>query len=287
MTRRIVGLSEVVEQYDALLVDLWGCVHNGVEPFPAAVDALGKAVDAGLTVCLLSNGPRRVSAITKRLDEMGVPRGVYHHAVTSGEATWRALSSPADAWHSKLGRRCYHLGPERDNSVREEAGLEIVTDLANADFIVNTGTYENSDVLEDYEERLQTAIKLKLPMVCANPDLIVHVGDQLTICAGLIAQRYEELGGDVAYHGKPHPSVYAMCFEKLGAPDAGRVLGIGDAIRTDVAGAKAAGCDALFLASGIYVDDFGTSDPTPEAVRAKAAAENHPAPDYVMPALAW
>jgi HAD superfamily hydrolase (TIGR01459 family) len=287
MSKRISGLSAVIDQYDALLVDLWGCVHNGVEPFPAAVDALRRATEAGVAVCLLSNGPRRVSAIVQRLDEMGVPRDVYKHVVTSGEATWRAISLPTDDWHKALGKRCYHLGPDRDHSVREDAGLEIVSALADADFVLNTGTYDNADVLADYEDRLQEALKHKLPMVCANPDLVVHIGDDLTICAGLIAERYLEIGGVVAYHGKPHPSVYAMCFEKLGAPAPARVLGIGDAIRTDVAGAKAAGCDALFLASGIYVDGFGTPDPAPEAVVAKAAEEGHPAPDYFMPALAW
>ncbi len=287
MTRRIVGLGAVIENYDALLVDLWGCVHNGVAPFPAAVDALERAAARGVQICLLSNGPRRVSAILERLDEMGVPRGCYHHAVTSGEATWRALAHPADPPHQRLGRRCYHLGPERDNSVREDAGLEIVERLEDADFIVNTGAYDNADTLGDYEATLQTAAARRLPMVCANPDLVVHVGDQLTICAGLIAARYAELGGEVTYHGKPFPSVYAMCFEKLGAPNPARVLAIGDAIRTDVAGAKAVGAAALFLAGGIYIDDFGTNDPDPAAVVAKAAAEGHPAPDYLLPALAW
>jgi HAD superfamily hydrolase (TIGR01459 family) len=287
MTRRITGLSEVIGNYGALLVDLWGCVHNGVEPYPAAVDALKRASAAGVSVCLLSNGPRRVPVITNRLDEMGVPRSCYHHAMTSGEATWQALAHPTDPWHQALGRRCYHLGPERDNSVREDAGLTMVERLEDADFIVNTGTYRNEDPLSDYEATLVEAAALNLPMVCANPDLIVHVGDLLSICAGLIAERYEALGGKVAYHGKPHPSVYAMCFEKLGAPSPSRVLGIGDAIRTDVAGAKAAGCDALFLAHGIYKDGFGTDDPEPAAVEAKAAEEGHPAPEYVLPELKW
>lgn len=287
MTARIPGLAAVIDRYDALLVDLWGCVHNGVAPFPAAIDALERATAAGVEVCLLSNGPRRVSAIVARLDEMGVPRGCYKHAVTSGEATWRALADPSDDFHRSLGRRCYHLGPARDNSVREDAGLDIVAGLEAADFIVNTGAYDNGDKLEDYEATLVEAANLKLPMVCANPDLIVHVGDQLTICAGLIAERYAALGGAVAYHGKPHGSVYAMCFEKLGGPDPARVLGVGDAIRTDVAGAKAVGADALFLPAGIYKDDFGTIDPTPDAVAAKAAEEGHPAPDYVLPMLAW
>jgi len=287
MTQRINGLNEVIHKYDALLVDLWGCVHNGVQAYPQAVDALLKAKEKGSKVCLLSNGPRRVSAILTRLDELGVPRDAYDHAVTSGEAAWRALSNPSDTWHKALGNRCYHLGPERDNSVREDAGLQIVSKLEEADFIINTGAYDNADPLELYEETLQIAAKLKLPMVCANPDLVVHVGDFLSICAGLIAERYAELGGDVAYHGKPFPSVYAMCFQLLGVTNPSRVLGIGDAIRTDVAGAKGVGADALFLASGIYRDSFETDDPTPTAVEAIAAKEGNPMPDYFLPALIW
>jgi len=287
MTERIAGLGAVIEGYDALLVDLWGCVHNGVSPYPAAVDALRRAVAAGRQVCLLSNGPRRVAPILARLDEMGVPRDCYQHAVTSGEATWRAIAHPADGFHRALGPRCYHLGPPRDSSVHDGAGREIVARVEDADFIVNTGIYDNSDALADFEPVLAAGAARKLPMVCANPDLIVHVGEIEAICAGATAARYEELGGSVAYHGKPYPGVYQMCLEELGGPDPARVLGIGDAIRTDVAGAKGAGAGALFLAGGIYRDGFGTNDPEPAAVVAAAAAEGHPAPDYVLPALAW
>jgi len=287
MTERISGLGAVAGRYDALLVDLWGCVHNGVEPYPAAVDALLRARAAGVKVCLLSNGPRRVGAIVTRLDEMGVPRDCYDDVVTSGEATWRALADPQDDWHRALGRRCLHLGPDRDVSVHEDAGLEVVERLEDADFVLITGPYRNEDPLSDYEDMLADARARNLPMVCANPDLVVHVGDDLVVCAGGIGARYEELGGAVSYHGKPFPSVYAMCAEKLDGVAPEKMLGIGDAIRTDVAGAKAAGSDALFLAGGIYRDGFGTDDPTVEAVRAAAAAEGYPAPDYLLPALAW
>jgi HAD superfamily hydrolase (TIGR01459 family) len=287
MTTRIKGLNEIINNYDALLVDLWGCVHNGVQAYPQAIDALKNAKKKGAQICLLSNGPRRVSAILSRLDEMGVPREAYDHAVTSGEATWHALANPTDAWHQALGKKCYHLGPERDNSVREDARLEIVSRLEDADFIVNTGAYENADPLEMYEDTLQSAANMKLPMVCANPDLVVHVGDFLSICAGLIAERYTALGGNVAYHGKPFPSVYKMCFQLLEISNPARVLGIGDAIRTDVAGAKGVGADALFLAGGIYRENFGTDDPTPTAVKAAAAEEGNPMPDYLLPQLVW
>lgn len=291
MTTRIQGLSAVIDRYDVLLVDLWGCVHNGVAPFPAAVDALTRARQAGVKVCLLSNGPRRLGPIIERLDEMGVPRACYGDIVTSGEATWSALAAPSDAFHKGLGPRCFWIGPARDVSAASatvpESGYQRVDRLEDADFVVVTGPYENADKIEDYDAALDAALRLKLPMVCANPDLVVHVGEELIICAGLIAERYEAKGGAVSYHGKPYASVYDMCFEKLGDPDRARTLGIGDNLRTDVAGAKAVGADALFLAGGIYVDIFGTEDPTPEAVRAQAMAEGQPQPEFVLPKLAW
>lgn len=287
MTTRIQGLSAVIDRYDVLLVDLWGCVHNGVAPFPAAVDALSRARQAGVKVCLLSNGPRRLAPIIARLDEMGVPRECYGDIVTSGEATWRALAAPSDEFHKALGSRCFRIGPARDETTLPESGFQMVERLEDADFILVTGPYENADKIEDHDARLDAALALKLPMVCANPDLVVHIGEDLIICAGLIAERYQAKGGAVSFHGKPHGSVYDMCFEKLGEPDRARTLGIGDNLRTDVAGAKAVGADALFLAGGIYVDIFGTEDPTPEAVRAQAMTEGQPQPEFVLPKLAW
>lgn len=287
LPKRVQGLGEIIGRYDGLLVDLWGCVHNGVEAYPAAVDALERAIAAGVGVCLLSNGPRRIAPIVARLDEMGVPRDAYQHAVTSGEATWQALMHPADDFHRSLGKRCHHLGPPRDVSTYLEADCVAAESLDDADFVLVTGPRRNEDRIEDYDVELAAALALDLPMVCANPDLLVHIGDDLVICSGLIAERYRDMGGKTSFHGKPFASVYDMAFEKLGGPDKRRVLGIGDAIRTDVAGAKAYGADALFLAAGIYRDDFGTDDPAPIAVLAKSDEEGHPAPEYFMPKLAW
>lgn len=285
----IRGLSEIVDRYDAFLVDLWGCLHDGVRPYPGAVDVLTRLRASGRKVCLLSNGPRRVASIVRRLERMGVPLDIWDEALSSGEATWAALAERSDPWHAALGRRCYHLGPERDNDVREGNGLEIVAEVAEAEFILATGISHEDQTVADFADVLEAGIARRLPMVCANPDLVVHIGEKLTVCAGLIAQRYEEMGGDVRYHGKPHPGVYARCATLLGRPDPRRVLGIGDSLRTDVAGATGVGHDSLLLTAGIHREEFAVADGSVdvEKVARAAARDGLPAPTWAMPQLVW
>ena len=77
MTRIIESLDEVSHQYDALLVDLWGCVHNGLEPYAEAVAALERYRASGGTILLLTNSPRPRAGVTKQLIEMGVPENAW------------------------------------------------------------------------------------------------------------------------------------------------------------------------------------------------------------------
>ena len=287
----IEGLSSVIDRYDGLLVDLWGCVHNGIEPFPEAVEALLQASRIGKSVCLLSNGPRRGSILVERLDSMGVPRSAYQNVMSSGEATWLALNERSDPFHAALGRHCYRLGPVRDASVHTGNGLTMVDTIEAADFVLCTGINDNDDTVdgatvEDYEFLLQAARQRDLPMVCANPDLVVHIGDQLTICAGSLAARYQELGGAVVYHGKPYPSVYHHCFQLTGIADRSRLLAIGDGLRTDIKGGNLMGIDSLFLSAGIHAEALGQTMPSPEAVQREGEAIGA-LPTYAMPRLRW
>jgi HAD superfamily hydrolase (TIGR01459 family) len=280
------GVSEIADHYDGFIVDLWGCVHNGIEPFPAAVDALLKLSDHGKVIALLSNAPRRSDALIARLDEMGVPRHAYHFAMSSGEATWRALAERSDAFHASLGNRCYHLGPTRDVSVCTGNDLIVVDFLENADFILNTGPLEHSDTVADYLPLLEHALARELPMICANPDLVVHIGEQLVICAGAIAERYGKMGGRVAYHGKPHSSVYEQCAAFFATRSATRLLSIGDGLRTDILGAFRAGLSSIFLTNGIHADDLGSERLEPAAIE-RIAAGIGAVPTYAMSALRW
>ncbi|NIA72460.1 TIGR01459 family HAD-type hydrolase [Pelagibius litoralis] len=283
------GLAALTDRYDAFIVDLWGVMHDGVSAFPAAVAALEALRAAGKRSIILSNAPRRADVITARNVELGIPADLPDALMSSGEDTWQHLKTRPDAWYRALGRRCYHLGPERDFGMREGLDLDFIDDLGEADFILNTGNLSSDDSVEVYRDFLDRALQLKLPMICANPDLLVLRGESREICAGALALDYEQKGGAVRWHGKPHPEVYRSCFALLPGVPAARIAAIGDSLRTDVAGAAAAGIDSIFIAGGIHgeelgVDSEGKIDPGSYSAFVRAA---EPKPTAVLPFMRW
>ena len=283
------GLSVLADDYDGFIVDLWGVMHDGVRAFPAALDCLERLRAAGKRSVILSNAPRRIWSILARNAELGIAPDLADAVMSSGEDAWRHLAERPDAWYRALGARCYHLGPERDFNMREGLDLSFVDDLREADFVLNTGALGAEDTVADYEDLLQAAKDQGLPMICANPDLEVLRGERREICAGAIAARYEALGAEVRYHGKPHAGIYTTCFALLEGVPRARIAAIGDALRTDIAGANTAGIDGIFVMNGLQagelrVDADGYA--MPERLAAQCAAEGH-TPAAALPMLRW
>ncbi len=292
------GIAGLAGRYDGWIVDLWGVLHNGEAPYPGAVDALQRLRGEGKRVCLLSNAPRRVGPIIERLTEIGIPRDAYDDLCSSGEATHEALRDRPDPFHRALGRRFLFIGGDRDINVYEGLDLERVDDPGAADFVLNTGIDDFAETLEDHEPVLAAAAARRLPMVCANPDLVVVVGEQLAICAGTLARRYEELAEvEVVYHGKPHAPVYHRVLERLGITDAARLVAVGDSFRTDIAGAGALGIDGVLVAGGIHAEELGFREgggsgvgreaAIDAAALARLARESGCRPVAALPRLAW
>ncbi len=257
MTLRLIdGMRAVAPDYDGFILDLWGVVHDGVAPFPGVLDCMGRLIEAGKRVVLLSNAPRRSDDVVRRIARIGVPAGLYHGVMSSGEEAWQYLHDRTDPFYAALGRCCLHIGSERDLEIREGLGLEFVETPQEADFILNTGPAEWEDTIADYAAVLEAARGRDLPMVCANPDLVVIHGGKPALCAGALAEHYEKIGGRVRWHGKPYPSVYDSCLALLGIAERRRLLAIGDSLRTDIAGAAAAGIDSLLIAGGVHAGEF-------------------------------
>lgn len=253
------GLSALADRYDGFIVDLWGVLHDGVAAFPAAVDSLRALRARNKRIVILSNAPRRQQEVAARNAQPGIAPELSDAVWSSGEDTWRHLSARRDAWYRALGRRCYHLGPGRDHGMRDGLDYDFVDDLGVADFVLLTGALGTEDRVEDYARPLARARARGLAMICANPDLVVVRGGRREICAGTIALGYEELGGAVRYHGKPHAGIYQTCFDFLQVADRRRIAAIGDSLRTDVAGAAAVGIDSIFVAAGIHGEELGMS----------------------------
>jgi HAD superfamily hydrolase (TIGR01459 family) len=257
MTLRLIdGMRALAPDYDGFILDLWGVVHDGTAPFPGVLDCMGRLIDGGKRVVLLSNAPRRSDDVVRRIAAIGVPEGLYHGVMSSGEEAWQHLARRDDPFYAALGRRCLHIGSERDLEIREGLGLEFVETPAEADFILNTGPAGWADTIADYAPVLGAACARDLAMVCANPDLVVIHNGRPALCAGALAEHYERIGGRVRWHGKPHASVYDSCLALLGIDERRRILAIGDSLRTDIAGAGAAGIDSLLIAGGVHAAEF-------------------------------
>lgn len=249
---KINHLAEIASNYDAYIVDLWGVLHNGQQAFPEAVLALAELKSLQKKIILLSNSPRRVHDSEKRLALLGIPRNFYDEIYTSGEACYQNIQHSTDRWYQNLGQKFYHIGPGNGNCLVNELSRTKVLTLEQADFILVTGTASCEVDLTNYIPILEKARRLSLPMICANPDLTVIFGETTVICAGSIAQYYERLGGDVRYHGKPHPEIYSVVLEKISPVKLNRILAIGDSLRTDIKGAFQLQLDTLLVLSGVH-----------------------------------
>jgi HAD superfamily hydrolase (TIGR01459 family) len=287
--RLLAGLGDIAPHYDGFILDLWGVLHDGTAPFPGVLEALARLKSAGKRVAVLSNAPRRAALVASRMAEIGIPPTFYDDIHSSGEETWQHLRRRDDPFHAGLGRRCYHIGPPRDENMLAGIDLTSVTEVDAAEFILNTGPWGSEETVADYEALLIRAYVRALPMVCANPDLVVMHQGRRMICAGALAQRYEELGGRVRWHGKPFPSVYETCFALLGIADRRRILAVGDSLRTDIAGAENVGIDSLLVAGGIHGEEFGVAEgemPALERLAAGIAASGH-RPSAVVARFRW
>ncbi len=286
----IPGLREFVAGYDALIVDLWGVIHGGTEPYPGVLEALAALRAAGKPVALLSNAPRRAASAGRRLSAIGVPPDAYDLLMTSGEAAHDALALRDRPEHAALGRAYLYIGPTWDMDLVDGLDYRAVEAAGQADFLLTVGLFDEADPLARYDPLFAAARARGAPMICVNPDLVVHRQSGVTSpCAGLLAQRYLEQGGRVIYHGKPDPAIFHRTARALGQPESARILVIGDSLATDIKGATAAGYDSLLVTRGIHAQELGIqpgAEPDPTRL-ATLCARHGLLPTAAIATLRW
>ncbi|WP_420862796.1 TIGR01459 family HAD-type hydrolase [Algirhabdus cladophorae] len=271
MTQIVTHLSEVSQNYDALFVDLWGCLHNGLTPFPEAVRALQNYRQSGGKVVLVTNAPRHRASVAAQLDKIGVPKDCWDSIATSGDSARAAMFTGA------VGEKVYFIGQPHDQNFFDP--LDLIADpvsitqvpLDQAEGIVCCGPFDpmaDPDVNRaDFLFAKQNGLKL----LCANPDIVVDRGETREWCAGALAQLYTQMGGESLYFGKPHPPIYDLARRRLAALGVSvenqYILAIGDGILTDIAGAVGEDIDSLFISGGLAATETKTShQPDPEAL---------------------
>lgn len=282
-------MSALAPRFDGFIVDQWGVLHDGSHPYPGALDCLERLHAAGKHVVVLSNSGRREAFNVRLMQEMRFPARLFDRLVSAGEDARAAIAAKSTPFHSKLGTRCYAFTRAGERSILEGIGLSFAVAVAEADFLAAIGIDSPRRSLADYEVELCAARARALPMICANPDIARFHDGKLVESTGVLARRYEELGGEVFYHGKPWPAIYASCLAALGHCAPGRVIAVGDSIEHDILGAARAGLPSAFIAGGIHAREIGVSfgalpDPvTWHEFERRAVAT----PDYLLPAFTW
>ena len=289
MTQIISALSEISDNYDALFVDLWGCVHNGVTAYAEAVAALRAYRGGGGAVVLVTNSPRARDRVERQIDRFGVPRDCWDTIATSGDSARAAM------FRGAVGRKIHFIGQDSDLKFFEP--LKLLDDpvevarvpLEEAEGIVCAGPFDPMADLDALRPDLLYAKQKGMKLLCANPDIVVDRGDHREWCAGAVARMYTEMGGESLYFGKPHPPIYDLAYRRLAAlgRDGGggagaRILAIGDGAQTDIAGAMGENLDSLFISGGLAAGPTKTShQPDEEALNAYLETENI-APTYTI-----
>ena len=280
--RPVDELAAILDGRKALLCDVWGVVHNGVDHMPAAARALAGARERGVAVVLVTNAPRPAADVIVQLDRFGLPHSAYDRVVTSGDVTRDMIAEGP--------RRLFHLGPGRDLGLFAGLDVELVEEFETAG-VVCTGLFDDeTETPDDYAEMLQRMRSRNLPMICANPDIAVERGERIVYCGGALARAYGQLGGTVHIAGKPYRPIYDLAVAIAGeiaghALTRDEILAIGDGVLTDIKGATDAGIDALYISAGIHAAEYGDRA-NPDMERMRAFLESHgPAPLYTMPVL--
>ncbi len=280
-TLPLKGLSQIASDYQVLLCDIWGVLHNGIAAWPNAVDALTQARATGLKVILVSNAPRPNGTVREQLARLGMPASAYDDVVTSGDVTRNLfMTTYRDA-------KVSHIGPEKDKPL--VAGLPVTfTSDDEAEVCLCSGLIDDqTEEPEDYRGQLEALASRNIPLICANPDKVVEMGGRLIYCAGALADLYQELGGETIILGKPHAPIYQAALDVAGNPDLSKVLGLGDSMRTDMRGAADQGFDCVFFTGGIHAGEFGPST-APNGKKVAAFLEDAPYPTKAwMARLSW
>ncbi len=276
----IQNIVQIADNYDNLIIDLWGVLHDGSNAYPNAQKCLEELSDLGKNIILLSNAPRRATKAVGTLNNLNFNKGLYQDIVTSGEVAWLYFKDKFLG-----GKRFYYIGPQKDYDILD--GLDYThTENANeADFCLVTGFDYFGQGFESKQAQIDAAFDAGLQMVCVNPDrIVVRITGEKMLCAGLIAEHYAERGGEVKLFGKPYKDCYDEVFTRFSNKDKQRTLAIGDSLHTDIKGANDYGIDSLLISSGILMKDLGTQFgqlPNKEKLEELSKKENA-TPTYVI-----
>lgn len=283
------NLNGIAARYQGFIIDQWGVLHDGGEPYPDAIDCLTSLRAEGKRIILLSNSGKRAAHNGQRLKEMGFSEKLFDSIVTSGEACWQTLHDRTDPEIATFGKRCYLWSRGEDDAHVEGLDIEVVTNAEDADFLYLAGVKDYAE-LGPFVDVLEIGAKRGIPLICANPDIIaIYPNGGRGMAPGGIARHYEGLGGKAIYVGKPHRPVYDLCLKKLDGIPRDSILGIGDSLEHDIAGGNGIGIDTTLLTHGVHSDAFleTTTEAGKQAALDSLVIKYDARPRWVLPRFVW
>ncbi|XP_057249618.1 uncharacterized protein LOC104889022 [Beta vulgaris subsp. vulgaris] len=294
------GIQQLAEtrRFKAWFLDQFGVLHDGKKPYPGAISTLEKLAKTGAKMVVISNSSRRASVTTEKLKNLGFNPSLFLGSITSGELTHQYLERRDDAWFAALGRSCIHLTwSDRGAISLDGLDLKVVDNVEEAEFILAHGTealgLSSGSVvpkqLEELEKILEQCALKNIPMVVANPDYVTVEARALRVMPGTLAAKYEQLGGEVKWMGKPGKIIYESAMA-MADVDASECVAVGDSLHHDIMGANLAGMQSVFITGGVHANELGLEQfgKVAEASKVQDLASICGAyPTYVVPAFTW
>ncbi|XP_027347625.1 uncharacterized protein LOC113859008 isoform X1 [Abrus precatorius] len=294
------GLRELVEtrRFKVWLLDQFGVLHDGKQPYPGAISTLENIAKTGAKMVIISNSSRRSSVTIEKVKGLGFDASLFLGAITSGELTHQYLQRRDDPWFAALGRSCIHFTWNGRGAISLEGlDLQVVENVEEAEFVLAHGTEAlgNADggarsmKLEDLETILELCAAKGIPMVVANPDYVTVEARDLRVMPGTLAAKYEKLGGEVKWMGKPDEIIYKSAMAMAGS-DVSECIAVGDSLHHDIKGANAAGIKSVFITGGIHATELGLHGfgEVANSSSVQSLATKYDAyPSYVLSAFTW
>ena len=285
------GLSDISDSYNGFIIDQWGTLHDGDRPFPDVISALQNLKSRGKQIILLSNSGKRSDDDIKRISAMGIDNTLFDHVITSTEATWKSLDDRSHDLFKDTGNKCFLMNRHGDKGILEGLdNIHLVDDIAQADFILLTGSDAPEKTIQDYyDPLLKEASRKQIKMFCANPEKTITIAGVNHEGSGGIARRYEEFGGVVNYIGKPFPSVFQYAMSLFVDIYPSQICVVGDSLATDIRGARYLDLDCALIASGVHKGSFSRVKSTSDIHKMlKILGKNHGCdPTYFLPKFHW
>ncbi len=282
------GIRDLADLYDYFIFDIWGVIHDGSSAYMGVVEAITFLRSKNKKICFLSNAPRRATKVAAVLKGYGITPDLYDFILTSGEAAYLDLEKNQKNGFKNFGQNYLYIGPDKDLDLLDGLDYKIVKNASEADFALTTGFDGDYSTLEEKLPQIIEAKKFNLPLICVNPDLIVIKQNGLELlCAGVLAEEYKKMSGQVFYYGKPYETVYKMVCEIFNNLDNSKMLAIGDALETDIKGATNFGIDSVLITGGILSNILGVKyGQVADKMKLEAVCKKYQlSPKFVIPSL--